>query len=146
MVWAGWVAGWEFLVFVLVHMCGCLLWHPGPKSLVLSLSLSEQMATCKIISPNVRDLNCKVKHALVFIYIKQHNPDIIILQETNLRGQKVLALKRPGIGLGYQSVYSNYARGVSVLVARALPFQLENLHIDQSAGYDIIHALLTGKE
>lgn len=104
------------------------------------------MATCKIISWNVRGLNCKVKRALVFNYLKQFNPDLFILQETHLRGQKILALKRPWIGSAYHSVYSSYARGVSVLVGKALPFQLLNLHIDQSGRYIILHASLGGRE
>lgn len=97
------------------------------------------MATCRIISWNVRGLNCKIKHALVFNYLKQHKQDIIMLQETHLRGQKVLALKKPWIGLTYHSVYSNYTRGVSILVSKALDF-------DQSGRYIILQALLRGKE
>lgn len=103
------------------------------------------MATCRIISWNVRGLNCKIKRALVFNYIKKFNPDVIILQETHLRGQKILALKRPWIGATYHSVYSNYARGVSVLVSKTLPFQLVDLHVDQSGRYVIVHAIIRGK-
>lgn len=82
----------------------------------------------------------------MFNYIKQYNPDLIILQETHLRGRKILALKRPWIGSTYHSVYSNYARGVSVLVSKNLPFQLLDLHIDQSSRYIVLHASLRGKQ
>lgn len=71
---------------------------------------------------------------------------MLILQEIHLRGQRILALKRPWIGSTYDSVYSSYVRGVSVLVNKALPFKLIDLHIDHSGRYIILHASLRGRD
>lgn len=62
-----------------------------------------------------------------------------------MRCQKLLALKQPWIGLAYHSVYSNYARGVSVLVSKTLPFQLVDFHVDQSGKFVIVHAIIRGR-
>lgn len=88
------------------------------------------MAHFDIVSWNTRGLNSLVKRSLVFRFLKDHNPHICILQETHLMGSKTLSLKKPWIGFHDHSTFSNFARGVSVLVRRSLPFQLLLLDLD----------------
>lgn len=51
--------------------------------------------------------------------IQNHKSHIILLQEIHLVRSQILALKRAFIGHAFHSMNSNYARGVSVLVAKS---------------------------
>lgn len=76
-----------------------------------------------IVSWNVRGLNSKFKRATVFQYIKQHKQHILLLQETHMLGNKVIARKKTWVAWAIHSTYLNYARGVSIMIAKS--FQAE---------------------
>ena len=59
-------------------------------------------------------------------------------------GSRILSLKRAWVGAHYHATYSNYARGVSVLVHRSLPFQLLDVKLDPGGRYVLLHALISG--
>lgn len=98
------------------------------------------MSTLDILSWNTRGLNSLVKRSLVFRFIKTYNPHICIFQETHPVGSKTLALKQPWVGSHYHSTYSTFARGVSVLVNKSLPFKLLDMALDSDGIYVIINA------
>lgn len=99
------------------------------------------MASLSLITWNVRGLNSKIKHSLVFTYLKKYHPHICILQETPLTGSRILALKKPWVGSYYHSTYFSYSRRVCVLVHKSLQFDLFDLHLDTEGRYVVLHAL-----
>lgn len=52
-------------------------------------------------------------------------------------GSCILGLKRAWVGAHYHAPYSNYARGVSVLVHKSLPFQFLDVKLDSGGRYVI---------
>lgn len=94
------------------------------------------------MSWNVRGLNSAVKRFLVLDYLRKLRPHVCILQETHLVGFRILSLKRAWVCAHYHAPYSNYARGVSVLVHRSLPFQLLNVRLDAGGRYVLLHSLI----
>lgn len=98
------------------------------------------MAELSIISWNVRGLNSATKRTLVFKYLQKYNP--CILQETHLIGRRVLGLQRAWVGVHHHSTYSNYARGVSILIRRSLPLQILDVKTDPGGRYVISNASL----
>lgn len=103
------------------------------------------MAQLKIISCNVRGLNSAAKRSLVFQYLQGAAPHISILLETYLTGSRILALWRSWVGAAYHSTYSCYARGVSVLVKKSLPFQLLEMRTDPGGRYVVLHVCIHDK-
>lgn len=101
------------------------------------------MAKCLIVSWNVQGLNSAIKRSLVLNYLKKLHPQVCILQEMRLVGSRVMSLKRAWVSAHYHAPYSNYARGVSVLVHRSLPFQLIDVKLDPGGRYIILHALIS---
>lgn len=56
----------------------------------------------------------------MFNYIQRHKPHLIFSQEIHLVGSKGMALKRAFVAHTLHSTYSNYARGVTILIAKSL--------------------------
>lgn len=98
-----------------------------------------------VISWNVRGLNSKFKRALLFQYLKSHNPHILILQETHLLGSKLMALKRQWVQNAFHASYSTYARGVSVLVSKSLTCEIEAVHTDPQGKFVVVVAQIWHK-
>ncbi|XP_012819057.2 uncharacterized protein LOC105947410 [Xenopus tropicalis] len=103
------------------------------------------MAKISVTSWNIRGLNSKFKRSLMFTYLKRYPPSILLLQETHLTGQKILALKKPWVGWHYHSTYSSYSRGVSILIRKGVPFEFIKLHTDYYGRFMILHGLLAHK-
>lgn len=112
----------------------------GTPSLLQLLSQDANMPSLHILSWHTRGLNSPVKRSLVFQFIKTHSPHICILQETHLVGSRTLTLKKPWIRYHYHSTHSNFARGISILVHKSLPFRLLDLVLDSEGRYVLIHA------
>lgn len=53
-----------------------------------------------------------------------------------------MGLKRPWMGHHYHATYSNYARGVSVLIHRSLNFEPLDVIIDPEGRYVVMHAII----
>lgn len=90
-----------------------------------------------------KGLNSTIKRSLVLNYLRKLHPQVCILQETDLMGSRVLSLKRAWVSAQYHAPYSNYARGVSVLVHRSLSFQLIDMKLDPGGRYILLHALIS---
>lgn len=103
------------------------------------------MAELKVISWNVRGLNTAVKRSLVFKFLQKHQPQICILQETHLQGTKTICLNKTWVGLHYHSTFSTYARGVSILVHKTVPFRLLEVKTDKEGRYVILYANIYDK-
>lgn len=101
------------------------------------------MAKCLVVSWNVRGLNSAVKRSLVLAYLRRLRPQVCILQETHLVGSRILSLKKAWVGAHYHAPYSNYARGISILVHRSLPFQIVEVKLDPGGRYILLHALIS---
>lgn len=91
---------------------------------------SRDQDSFSVVSWNVRGLNLRFKRALLFQYVKQHNPAVLVLQETHQVGSKLMALKRPWVQRASHASYSTYARGVSILVHKSLPCVIDAVHTD----------------
>lgn len=72
-------------------------------------------------------LNLKVKHSLVFDFLRRYNPHIILLQEIRLQGSRVMALKRANVMQVAQAEYLTYSRGVAIPDTKKV--NIHNLHI-----------------
>lgn len=132
--------GWSAVVLLTDHQVMCprficpntppcdLIWHPHVPP--------------KVLSWNTHGLNSAIKHSLVFQFIKKHNPHVCVLQGTHLVRSKTLSLKKPWVGHHYHSTYSNFARGVSVLVLKNLPFKLLDLILDPEGRFVMVYALI----
>lgn len=101
-----------------------------------------KMAEVTICLWNVRRLNSKFKQALIFEQVKRLNPHILCFQETHLMGSKVLALKKQWVAQNYQSTYSNYARGVAILIRKGLPFSCHQVISDPKGQYLLLYAMV----
>lgn len=55
---------------------GCLQGSGCGAEVHIPISMSPLMAPLTLISWNVRGMNSKIKHALVFKFLKQYSPDI----------------------------------------------------------------------
>lgn len=98
--------------------------------------LHRFMANCvKIVSWNVRGLNNKHKRLSVFQFLKHSKPHISFLQETHLDGSRILALRRPWVQKAFHATYSTFARGVSILISKALPCTIHQVFSDQEGRY-----------
>lgn len=121
------LAAFEMLHCPPIHSCLTLLISCHTMAL-------QTFEVLKVISWNVRGLNSKFKRVVLFQYLKSQSPHIILLQETHLIGSKIMALKKPWI----QRAFSDYARGVSVLISKKLPGVIEHIHTDPFAKYVIV--------
>ena len=75
----------------------------------------------KFVSWNVRGLNSKFKRASMFQYLKVARPHVVLLQETHLDGNRILALRKHWIQKSFHATYSTFARGVSIVISKVLP-------------------------
>lgn len=67
----------------------------------------------------------------MFKYVKSYAPKILV-QGTHLLGRKILGLKNPWIQEPFHATYSNFARGVSVLISKSLACVVDTVHTDPS--------------
>lgn len=102
------------------------------------------MANVKFVTWNVRGLRNKVKRTAALAFIKSQKADIIAITETHITGQLQVALKKPWIGWLYHSTHTNQSRGVSILIAKRVPFELITLESDRLGRYIFLHATIGG--
>lgn len=139
-----------FLCFIVLYLgvgplsicCSqALVWTPPlllQDSCVLPATMTQSNdTTFTILSWNVRGLNSKFKRALLFCYLKSHSPRLILLQETHLMGNKLMAPK-PWLYREIRASYSTFGRGVSVLISKSLPWEVEHVHTDPQGRYVLV--------
>lgn len=59
---------------------------------------------------------------MVLQYIRRHSPDLIMLQETHLKGNTYMAMNRFGYTLRAHAGYTSDSRGTAILIKNSLPF------------------------
>lgn len=96
------------------------------------------MSNIKITSWNVRGVRDLAKIKQVLNRIKQLKSHIIFLQEIHLRATEVSRLQKRWPGQVLCAPYSNYARGVLVLIHKSLPFQIVDVICDHYGRYIIV--------
>lgn len=57
-----------------------------------------------------------------------------------------MALKKPWVGWVYQAPHTNTSRGVAILIAKTVQFQLHSLQSDRQGQFLFIHATFSGLE
>lgn len=117
----------------IIIVCQCRI--EGTCSDISGISFITMMASkLQIVSWNVRGLNNKFKRAKVFQNLKQVKPHVV-LQETHLEGSKILSLRKPWIQKAFHSTYSAYARGVSILISKAIACTVQQVVTDRGGRY-----------
>lgn len=96
------------------------------------------MTSIKFVTWNVRGLRDRVKRTAVLTYLKSQKADITALVETHITGHLQTALKKTWVGWSYQS------RGVSIIIAKKVQFELVSLESDQQGRFLFLNALIGG--
>lgn len=102
------------------------------------------MTNIKFLTWNVRGLRDKVKRTAALTFLKSQKADIIALQEMHVTGHLQAALKKPWVGWIYHSTHTNQSRGVSIIIAKNVPFELIELESDQRGRFLFLNALVGG--
>lgn len=104
------------------------------------------MPNIKCITWNVRGIRAKPKRNAALSYLKAQQADIMVLVETHLTGQLMLAIKKPWVGWLYQAPHTANSRGFAILVAKTTQFSLLTLRSDPQGRFLFLHARLNGLE
>ncbi|KAJ1114036.1 hypothetical protein NDU88_002275 [Pleurodeles waltl] len=80
--------------------------------------------TLKVLTWNVTGLGNRIKRIIVLQYLRRHRPDLILLQETHLKGNQYKALNRFGYQLIVHVGYKADSMGVGILQKQSIPFML----------------------
>ena len=70
----------------------------------------------RFISWNIRGMNGPVKRAQFFSHLQRLHTEIAFLQETHLRVQDQVLLRKAWIGQVYHSTFSSRARGAAIII------------------------------
>lgn len=93
----------------------------------------------------MRGLRDKIKRTATLAFLKKQRADIIVLVETHVEGRLQLALHRPWIGWTFHSTHTSHARGVSILVAKSLQFEICDIITDLQGKYIFMHVKIYGE-
>lgn len=86
----------------------------------------------------MRGLNDHRKSRLVQSYLIRHAVDVCLLQETHLRETARSRLLSSRWSEVHTSSYSNYSRGVAILIKKGTPWQTLKVVSDQDGRYLIL--------
>lgn len=100
------------------------------------------MASFTVISWNTTGPNSPIKRPLLFKFFRSYDPLICIFQETHLLGSKTLQSKKALYGIPLPIQLFLFARGVSILVWKSLPFCFLHLELDPDRRYIVIYAMI----
>lgn len=103
------------------------------------------MASIKFLTWNVRGLREPLKRSATFTFLKKQRADVIALVETHMDGKLQMALRRPWVGWAFHSTFTSHSRGVSILIAKSIHFELGEICIDPQGRYVFISAKLYGE-
>ena len=101
---------------------------------------SKMTTKCGFLSWNVRGLGTPQKRSQVITNILQTKAQIICLQETHMIPDTTNQLCKPWIQWSIHSSYSTYARGVSLLVHRSVPWKCFQKKVDPEGQYVFVQA------
>lgn len=100
------------------------------------------MNNIRFISWNVKGANQATKINKIMSHIQGLRGEVVFLQETHLRTEEILRIKRGQFNQLYHSKFSDRARGAAILIQRHIPFQLEKLVADSSGRFVIVSGQL----
>lgn len=102
------------------------------------------MNSLKFLTWNIRGLRNKNKSTTTLTFLKSQHADVIKLVETHVTGRLQSSLKKPWVGWAYHATHTSYFRGVSILIAKRVPFELILLQTDRQGRYVFVHAAING--
>lgn len=111
-----------------------------------SITTFSGMASLKIVTWNVRGLRDKSKQLAALSHLKRMQADISVLVETHITGQMQMALKSSPPRVSYQAPFTNNSRGIAILIAKTVQFQLHSLQSDRQGRFLFLHASVGGLE
>ena len=103
------------------------------------------MTALKFLTWNVRGMRDKVKRSAILAFLKKQRADIMVLVETHVEGRLQMALRRPWVGWAFHSTHTPHARGVSILVAKSVHFELCTISTDPQGRYVFLSVKLYGE-
>lgn len=118
--------------------CGVITKDPGASQSFFT----RFMASLKLLTWNLRVMNDKIKRSAVFSFLKKQRADIMVLIETHIDGCLQMALKCPWVGWAYHSAYTSHCRGVTVLIAKSIHFELQGSRIDPFGSFVFLHVVV----
>lgn len=79
---------------------------------------------------NVNGLGDKIKRSIVLQYIHRHQFDLLLLQETHLKGNSCAALDRKGYKMIAHSGFTTSSRGTGILLHKSCPYVIQQIWTD----------------
>ncbi len=104
----------------------------------LNTGLSSRGFSVKLVSWNVRGLEGPIKCSRVFSHLKNLNSDIVFLQETHLRIEDHIRLRKPWIGQVFHSNFNSIARGTAVVMPKQINFSPSQIFADPEGRHVIV--------
>ena len=98
----------------------------------------------KIITWNINGSQNPVKRKKWLSYLKTHQTDIALIQETHMEGKEADKLKRDWVGQVFHNSYSSKKNGVAILVHKRLNLVMLNQKKDDEGRMICIHAAIDG--
>lgn len=96
----------------------------------------------RFISWNVKGANQATKINKIMSHIQGLRGDVVFLQETHLRSDEILRIKRGRFSQLYHSKFSARARGAAILIQNHIPFELEKVVADSFGRFVIVSGKL----
>ena len=96
----------------------------------------------RIVTWNVRGLGGQVKRAKVFSHLKSLSTDVAFLQETHLRTEDHIRLRKPWVGQIFHSNFNSRSRGTAILIHKRIRFISEQIISDPAGRYVIVSGIL----
>lgn len=96
----------------------------------------------RFISWNVKGMNAPVKRSRVFSHLKQLKADVLFLQETNLRLEDHIRLRKTWVDHIFHSKFNSRSRGVAILINKRIQFTLTDIIADPNGRFVIVSGSL----
>lgn len=87
---------------------------------------------------NTKGLNSAIKRGRVLAHLKKLKADIMFLQETHLRNQDHVCLRRGWIGQIFHSHFQFRSRGAAILISKRIPFISTHVSADPQGRFVIV--------
>lgn len=97
----------------------------------------------KYFTWNTNGINDLSKRRRVLNFLRNHNIDIALLQETHLTDAEHARLARQWQGQTFYSSFTSQSRGVATLIGKNVPLQVDNVEKDKQGRYLILKGSLS---
>ena len=98
----------------------------------------KTMNNIRFISWNVKGANQATKINKIMSHLQDLRGDVVFLQETHLRSDEVLRIKRGRFSHLYHSKFNARARGAAILIRSNIPFEPEKVVADPAGRFVIV--------